>query len=222
VTDTGIGFSEAERARLFEPFAQSCNAAAGAGGGTGLGLYIAKGLAEAMGGALDGESVPGAGSTFWFTASVGEDASAAGDAADEVGAETAETALSGHVLIVEDNGINQTLLAAYLERFGVGYDIAADGLQAVEAVRAGAYDVVLMDVMMPEVDGVEATRRIRALAGPKARVPIVALTANAMNGHREAYLAAGMDGYLSKPMEAGDLYRILARYLGSPPDAEAV
>ncbi|HDO51861.1 MAG TPA: response regulator, partial [Rhizobiales bacterium] len=125
--------------------------------------------------------------------------------------------LSGHVLIVEDNDINQMLIAAYLEQFGLSHETAVNGKEAVNMMQRRRFDVVLMDIMMPVMDGLEATKQIRALGAPAAKVPIVALTANAMRGDRETYLAAGMDGYVSKPVSAADLFTALAEHLGIEP-----
>jgi CheY-like chemotaxis protein len=114
---------------------------------------------------------------------------------------------------VEDNAVNQMLIAAYLEKFGLDHAMVANGREALEMVKQGHFDLVLMDIMMPEMDGIVATQRIRALLGPAAKIPIVALTANAMKGDRETYLKAGMDDYVSKPINARELFAVLAAYL---------
>lgn len=119
-------------------------------------------------------------------------------------------ALSGHVLVVEDNRINQLLIAAYLDRFGLTHVMTDNGHAALAALADGVFDVVLMDVMMPGLDGIETMRRMRAMGGAVAQTPIIALTANAMKGDREAYLAAGMDGYVSKPIDVAVLHEVLA------------
>ena len=119
----------------------------------------------------------------------------------------------GHVLVVEDNAVNRMLIGAYLDEFGLTYDIVEGGADAVVAIEANSYDLVLMDIMMPELDGIETTKRIRALQGPASRVPIVALTAKAMKGDRETYLAAGMDSYVSKPIRGRELFAALAPFL---------
>jgi CheY-like chemotaxis protein len=123
------------------------------------------------------------------------------------------------MLIVEDNEINQMLIAAYLDQFGLTHDVAVNGQIAVEMVQQGKFDVVLMDIMMPVMDGLEATKHIRALPDPQSKVPIIALTANAMKGDRETYLAAGMDGYVSKPISAADLFTALSEHIGIEPQA---
>ena len=110
-----------------------------------------------------------------------------------------------NILVAEDNQVNQMLMASLLKKLGHTFEVVGDGAAAVEAVRGGSYDLVLMDVQMPLVDGVEATHRIRGLNGPKRETPVIALTANAMAGDRERYLAAGMNAYVSKPIDLGEL-----------------
>lgn len=222
VADTGIGLSKDQQVGLFQPYGQSDGSIAAKYGGTGLGLSIARKLAGLMGGELGMESVLGEGSTFWFTARVGQPAGEHAKPQSKLRKPAMSGPLSGHALIVEDNSVNQTLIAAYLDRFGVTYEMAANGRQAVEAVKERPFDVILMDVMMPEMDGIEATSCIRALDEPHSLVPIIALTANAMRGDRESYLAAGMDGYVSKPMDAGALLKVLAEQLPSADENELV
>ncbi len=218
VHDTGLGLTAQQIARLFEPYEQGDSSVAVKYGGTGLGLSIARQLARLMGGDLGCESVPDQGSMFWFTIRAREAGKAAqGQMAAQGEANTALGPLSGHVLIVEDNDINQMLIAAYLEQFGLSHEIAVNGKEAVAMMQQRRFDVVLMDIMMPVMDGLEATRQIRALGEPAAKTPIVALTANAMRGDRETYLAAGMDGYVSKPVSAADLFTALVEYLGIEP-----
>lgn len=222
VVDTGIGLSKDQQEGLFQPYGQPDGSIAAKYGGTGLGLSIARKLAMLMGGELGVESVLGEGSTFWFTARVGQPAGEQAKPANRKRKPAVSGPLSGHALIVEDNSVNQTLIAAYLDRFGVTYEMAANGRQAVEAVKERPFDVILMDVMMPEMDGIEATNCIRALDEPHSLVPIIALTANAMRGDRESYLAAGMDGYVSKPMDAGALFKVLAEQLPAADDTQLV
>ncbi|MGD9869243.1 MAG: response regulator [Hyphomicrobiales bacterium] len=218
IIDTGMGLTQQQQARLFKPYAQGDRSVAPRYGGTGLGLHIARRLAKMMGGEIGCDSERGAGSTFWFTVRAGAGDAPRRAAPREAPAPAAEGALRGRVLVVEDNHINQMLIAAYLDRFGLAYDMAANGVIALQRIAAVDYDLALMDVMMPEMDGLECTRRIRALSGPKARLPIVALTANAMKGDRESYLAAGMDGYVSKPVSAKDLHDAIAALLPSATD----
>ena len=213
VQDTGIGLSPNQIAKLFEPYAQADNSVSAGHGGTGLGLSIARQLARLMGGDMGCESNPGAGSMFWFTMRLQE--AAENSAPDKpLPASGSLGPLSGHVLIVEDNQVNQMLIAAYLDQFGLTYDMCSNGEEAVTQIQQHEYDVVLMDIMMPVMDGIEASKKIRALETPAAKIPLIALTANAMKGDREIYLSAGMDGYVSKPLSASSLFSALAEQLG--------
>ncbi|MEC9367525.1 MAG: ATP-binding protein [Pseudomonadota bacterium] len=213
VIDTGLGLTQQQIRRLFTPYTQGDSSVSSKYGGTGLGLSIAKRLAELMGGKMGCESERGLGSTFWFTIPV-----ALADAPPKLngGADAPPMPggpLNGRVLVVEDNQVNQMLIAAYLDRFGLDYEMAANGALALDRLTTESYDLVLMDVMMPEMDGIECTRRIRSLSGDIARTPIIALTANAMKGDRENYLAAGMDAYVSKPVSARDLFEAIAAHI---------
>jgi len=125
------------------------------------------------------------------------------------------------VLVVENNAVNRMLIGAYLEEFGLTYDVVEDGAAGLERLATKDYDLVLMDIMMPELDGVETTKRIRKLGGDAAELPIVALTAHAMKGDREDYLAAGMDGYVSKPIRGSDLFAALKPYLSDDDGEDA-
>jgi two-component system, sensor histidine kinase len=214
VTDTGIGLSEEQKDRLFQPYVQADRAVTSRYGGTGLGLSIARRLIELMKGDIGCESLPGQGSLFWFTIPTTR---AAAPAANET---RVAGGLSGHVLVVEDNAVNRMLIGAYLEEFGLTHDMVGNGAEALAGLEAHDYDIVLMDIMMPGVDGIEATRRIRKLEGSRAEVPIVALTAHAMKGDREDYLAAGMDGYVSKPIRGRELYAALKPYLSAEDEGE--
>jgi two-component system, sensor histidine kinase len=214
VTDTGIGFGETEKARLFQPYMQADRGTRSQYGGTGLGLSIARRLVELMGGDIGCESAAGQGSLFWFTIP-------AMRAQPPVAKESeVRGTLSGRVLAVEDNAVNRMLIGAYLDEFSLAFDIVESGAEALQRLAAKPYDLVLMDIMMPGLDGVETTKRIRRLSGPAAEVPIVALTAHAMKGDRETYLAAGMDGYVSKPIRGRELFAALAPYL-APDESEA-
>ena len=228
VCDTGIGLTADQLSGLFEPYAQADSSVAVQYGGTGLGLSIARKLANLMGGDLGCDSTPGSGSMFWFTIRVRDANAPANVPAEEPekpsrdlppGPPPAMGPLNGHVLVVEDNDVNQMLIAAYLEQFGLTHDTAANGEEAIRMVQERHYDVVLMDIMMPVMDGLEATKKIRALDGPLASLPIIALTANAMKGDRETYLASGLDGYISKPLSAADLFTALSEYI--PINAQA-
>jgi len=220
VTDTGIGLTADQSGRVFEAFTQGDVSHTRKYGGTGLGLAISRQLVELMGGKIGVESIPGRGSTFWFTAKV-ERASET-DAADAAGAPGSLTPLSGHVLLVEDNELNRVVARGMLEALGLTVSVARDGLEAVQAVSLRGYDVVLMDCQMPELDGFAATRRIRSrelASGGAARATIIALTANAVAGDRDRCIAAGMDEYLAKPFRLADLHAVLRQWLEDPKPA---
>jgi signal transduction histidine kinase/DNA-binding NarL/FixJ family response regulator len=209
VTDTGIGMSEATQARLFQKFTQADSSISRRFGGTGLGLAITRELLGLMGGTISVTSQLGKGSRFLVTLPllppVG-DASAGGPHADGQGG-AGSRPLS--VLVADDNRTNQRLVAALLQAAGHTADVVSNGREAVEAVLRTRYDVVLMDVQMPVMDGVQATRRIRALPAPARDVPIVALTADAVTGAEDRYRGAGMDAYLSKPLSPDTLVATL-------------
>ncbi|MEG6507818.1 response regulator [Methyloligella sp. 2.7D] len=210
IADTGVGLSATDRARLFEPYVQIDRKVAAEYGGTGLGLFIARKLAELMDGEIGCESIPGKGSRFWVTLPLQLADPAAVRPEEEA---EPEGGLKGTVLVVEDNAVNRMLIGAYLDEFGVRHEMAAGGEEALRLLAAKPVDLVLMDIMMPELDGIETTRRIRALPGPVSEVPVVALTANAMQGDKEHYLAAGMNGYVAKPIHGRELYEEVAAYL---------
>ena len=244
VRDTGVGMDEAGLARLFQPFAQADETITRKYGGTGLGLLISKELVEAMGGAIEVESTPGVGTCFHIrlplrVASV----AAPGQAAAVPGPLSSLAALvKGRILLVDDNRVNQQLGSAMLRRLGLEFDVAGNGLEALRSIEGGDYALVLMDMEMPEMDGLTATREIRrreaTLTGQ--RLPIIAMTANALAEDRELCFTAGMDGYISKPislaaMEAeigrvfnarragvGALEAAPARTAGPPPVREEV
>lgn len=212
VRDTGIGIAEAARAKLFNPFEQADNTITRRFGGTGLGLSISKRLVELMGGRIGVEANRPHGSVFWFELFLPR---AAGLASSEpaIGEDEAPKRQgSGHILVAEDNRINATVATAFLTAGGYTCDLAADGLEAIAAIRARHYDLVLMDVQMPKLDGLSATREIRALP-EGATLPIVAMTANAMKEDRDRCLAAGMDDYMAKPLDRATLYQILSRWI---------
>jgi signal transduction histidine kinase/ActR/RegA family two-component response regulator len=201
VQDTGIGIPPDKVDRLFEKFSQIDSSITRRYGGTGLGLVICKRLVEGMGGQIRAASKQREGSTFTFVIPLVP--------ADEPGkqAKAAQTALKAtnlKILLVEDNAVNQMLALGMLQKLGLNADLATDGAEAVERVRDTSYDLILMDMQMPRMDGLTATRAIRSM--PDIRQPrIVALTANAMESDRDACLAAGMDDFLSKPFKAAEL-----------------
>jgi CheY-like chemotaxis protein len=220
VKDTGIGMTHDQMAGLFESFHQADTSITRKYGGTGLGLAISKRLAELMGGGVGVESTPGEGSTFWFTARMGLGAErTAGAEQAQAGQAPARQLLASiqgaRILLVEDNDINQIVASEMLADAGLEVDIAHDGLMAVEMVQAMPYDLVLMDMQMPVMDGVAATIEIRKLPGFEA-LPIVAMTANAMGKDRERCLQAGMSDFLSKPIEPDELWRVLLQWTRVP------
>lgn len=220
VRDTGIGMDAAARARLFQPFSQADDSIARKFGGTGLGLTISKDLIEAMGGTVEVESAPGVGSVFRFRLPRRDAPTPANAMATDAGAASPEPEalaglVRGSVLVVDDNAINRQLTAAMLKRLGVAHDLAENGREAVDRVARQDYALVLMDMEMPEMDGIAATIHIRASEAEqgKGRLPIVAMTANAMREDRERCQAAGMDGYLSKPVRLASLRAEIQRLL---------
>jgi len=217
IADTGIGIPKDQIERLFDDFVQVDASTQRRFGGTGLGLAISKQLVEAMGGEVGVDSTPGVGSTFWFTLPKADERCGV-EPAPEVRPEPAPvvTAHAGprRVLLAEDNRLNQRLAVRVLETFGYQVDTANDGAAALELARSGSYDLVLMDCLMPGMDGFEATRQIRAEeAGTGRHLPIIALTANAMPEDRNACLAAGMDDFVSKPFTRVALRQATERWL---------
>jgi PAS domain S-box-containing protein len=196
VADTGIGIAPEAHERIFLPFFQVDGSPARTYGGAGLGLAIAKRMAEALGGDIGMRSRPGEGSAFWFTARVSTSSGASMEAEPETAAARAAT----RVLVAEDNAVNRKVVASLLEGLGYRVEVATNGAEAVEACRRSSYDLVLMDRQMPEMDGLRATVLIREHEGTSRRTPIVALTASALAGERERCLDAGMDDYLTKPV----------------------
>ena len=222
VTDTGIGLSDEQSARLFVPFAQADNSITREYGGSGLGLSIVRRLARLMGGDAGVQSQPGQGARFWFRVQV-----QAGEIAAPVlvvvrPTESSAVAHGATVLVAEDNAINRTVITAMLERIGLVPVLAEDGQQAAHALqqlqeRGTPPALVLMDMQMPVLDGLAATERIRAweTAHHHPRVPIIALTANAYAEDRQRCLSAGMDDFLAKPVNFAQLQALVERFVSS-------
>ncbi|NRF69313.1 response regulator [Aquincola sp. S2] len=215
ISDTGIGIEPAVLPKLFERFSQADSSTARRFGGTGLGLAISREIVELMHGRIDVHSQPGAGSRFTVTLHLAP-AAAPGAAAAAAAHEPVAAPRPLRILVAEDNGVNQILIKAMLDQQGHFSDIVADGIEALRQVQAARYDLVLMDIQMPEMDGQSATEAIRALPGPVGRVPIVAMTANAMPEERAAYLAAGMNDHVTKPINPRLLAEAIARAVASP------
>ena len=228
VADSGIGIAQEAQQRLFEPFTQADSSVRREHGGTGLGLAICRRLVELMGGHIECRSQAGVGSTFRFelTCAVAEPAAATAATVATVSAVRGETAPAKvepvvrqaagfRVLVAEDTEINRQLVRVLLQRMGCTVDTVTNGIQALDAIARERYDLVLMDCMMPEMDGYEATRHLRAREAEAgaSRLPVIALTASAIDGDRERCIAAGMDDYLAKPFTADVFMDVIGRWI---------
>lgn len=211
VMDTGIGITVERLEAMFDPFQQADNSISRRYGGTGLGLPIARTLAEHMGGTLHAQSEVGKGSCFTLEIPLPYSNTCL-PTEDTPATPKPRPKEKPHVLLVEDNSINQTVIEAMLRSLGYRVSLASDGAHAVSSVEQGQFDAVLMDCRLPTLDGYEATRRIRQLGGV-GQLPIIALTANALQGDREACLQAGMNDYLAKPFKRTQLQQTLERWL---------
>jgi CheY-like chemotaxis protein len=212
IADTGIGIAPEKQAVIFEPFRQADGSTTREFGGTGLGLAICRTLVDVFGGRLWLESGP-AGSVFHFTALLAKGTQSAGPAQAAPPA-AREPRASLRVLLVEDNPVNQMMAKRLLQRWGHDVVLAENGREAVAAHAQEKFDVILMDVQMPEMNGFEATAAIRAAEGRSSDgTPIIAMTAHAMKGDRERCLAGGMDDYVSKPINPTVLSDVIDRVL---------
>ncbi len=217
VKDTGIGLSEQLKDQLFTPYRQADAEISERFGGTGLGLSICRQLVSMMDGEIGYTSEEGKGARFWFKVKCKDYQPGAG--AEPVRTQDLRDVLalnqgrSGHILIVEDNKTNQMLISTYLEKFGHTFDIVNSGEKALEVLQGQQFDAILMDVIMPGMNGMKTTRLIRQGTGIARTIPIIALTANAMNGDAKKYLDAGMDAYVSKPISAAELFHTIDKVL---------
>ncbi len=214
ISDTGIGISPERQRAVFDSFTQADTSTSRQYGGTGLGLTICTNLVSMMGGEMGLDSAVGVGSKFWIDIPAPSCDPQGGLASPDLFGVN-PTDLRGHVLVAEDNEINVLVAVKLLEHLGLTYDVASDGIEATKKFSAGQYDLVLMDLHMPHMDGASATREIRRAEGSRSRVPIIAMTAAALAEDREACLEAGMTDYISKPFRAEEVRMLLSKYLKS-------
>jgi signal transduction histidine kinase/ActR/RegA family two-component response regulator len=214
VEDTGIGISQEKQQHMFEEFSQADSSTTREFGGTGLGLAISRRLVELMGGKLELESQVGIGTCFSFDLPLPRYCSLAGASGRSEPELSEAAAKPSRILVVEDNVVNQKVACKLLEKLGHSVEVAEQGEEALRMLDESSYDLILMDCQMPVMDGYEATRRIRAREDAAAQLPILAMTANAMQSDRELCLDAGMDDYLTKPVRRATLEATLSHWLG--------
>lgn len=222
VADTGIGIAPDRLERVFDAFVQADSSITRQFGGTGLGLSISRALARQMGGDIVVTSVPGKGSKFTVSLDLGV---AVEDALEQVTETVVTLGAQVRILAVEDNELNRRILAAILQQWDMVVSWAHNGVEAVDLAEQDQFDIVLMDVQMPIMDGVTATRMIRSNGGPNARTPVIALTANVSTNDQEGYLTAGMDRFVGKPIQPSQLLAVIAEVLGGaeePPVSSTV
>jgi CheY-like chemotaxis protein len=209
ISDTGVGIAPESQRLLFKTFSQVNRSDTRKYGGSGLGLAISRRFAETMGGTIGVTSEVGCGSVFWFTARLPMTAAPSRPA---VTGRRRTDVISRRILVVDDNPLNQIVAKAMLARDGHDVVVVSDGVEALAAVQERSFDLVLMDMQMPVMDGLEATRRIRLLDTPVQRIPIIALSANVLTEHIAGCREAGMDDYLAKPIDRSALRQAIATW----------
>jgi signal transduction histidine kinase/ActR/RegA family two-component response regulator len=223
VSDEGIGMTDTQLARIFRPFSQAEASTTRRFGGTGLGLAICKQLVEKMGGSIEVQSAPGKGSCFSFTVTMQP---AKGDPVLSSLSATSETPSipqpGYRLLLVDDNAVNRKVGSLMLKKLGHTVDLAENGCAALDAAAKTRYHLILMDCIMPEMDGFEATRRLRQTVGYTATIPVIAMTASAFEEDRDACFAAGMSGFLTKPVREAELRRTLEQWLPQEPTQQTM
>jgi len=218
VTDTGIGISDEQQSRLFSSFEQAESSTSRKFGGTGLGLAISKHIVELMGGKIWLESRPGAGSTFTFTVLLKRGKEENAESSPHKAASEQQVSFKGRrILLAEDVEINREIVIALLEPTEIEIDCAVNGKEAVRMFshKPKSYDLILMDLQMPEMDGFEATHQIRSIEGQLKRVPIIAMTANVFKEDIEKCLKVGMNDHIGKPLDFNEVMEKLKYYLNN-------
>lgn len=216
VQDTGIGIPSDRAETLFRPFTQADTSVTREYGGTGLGLAISKKIAEMMGGEIGVWSEEGVGSNFWFTAVLKKQP--AKKSRDTAVQETEDTPCLRtdrpiRILVAEDNLFNQKITGIVLKQIGFDSDIAGDGLEAIQMLKSTNYDLILMDIHMPKMDGIEATERIRGTDAAYKTIPIIALTADVIAEGRDMWMRSGMNGYITKPVNPQHLKKLIVQHI---------